>query len=341
MATSRRRLRSGLRKQFPLYSGEAIRNPLRNREHRRRRHWKRQTIRHPAWHHWQNSLCWCLIKYLSGFCFTLWPSCFTCEWNTPSSSLGIIWLFMPPSSRLPWDRKLKIPRDEVGGNQYTNIKICASEMGYYFPTSRETDVSGMKSFKILRTRTVCTKDLHVQFTVSIIESPPALAFSLYLWIVIQGQRPRQSSRQWGLGECESCRSFVRELLPEGWAILAKIFREYSGHVGERLVKVSVWLFKKPETFVSKIAQEHWVQPIPTGWIWLIRGGLTVEGDQDTWDAVLHWGNALKKLKNKKLSLVKLLGSSESISSLMDGPIGLKLSGCHLYIWKNIFQYIVL
>ena len=31
-------------------------------------------------------------------------------------------------------------------------------------------------------------------------------------------------------------SFVRELLPDG---RAKIFRDYSGHVGERLVKVSV------------------------------------------------------------------------------------------------------
>ena len=46
---------------------------------------------------------------------------------------------------------------------------------------------------------------------------------------------------------------------------------------------SARLFNKLETFVSEITWEPWVQHISTGRIRLIRGRMTVEGDQDTWD----------------------------------------------------------
>ena len=55
------------------------------------------------------------------------------------------------------------------------------------------------------------------------------------------------------------------------------FRVSSGHMGECIFIKSAWLFKKPETFVSKIAQGHWVLSILTGWIWLISGGLPFQG----------------------------------------------------------------
>ena len=49
-------------------------------------------------------------------------------------------------------------------------------------------------------------------------------------------------------------------------------------------KISL-IVQETGNFFSKIAWEHRVQYIPTGRFLLIRGGMTVEGDQDTWDTV--------------------------------------------------------
>ena len=47
-------------------------------------------------------------------------------------------------------------------------------------------------------------------------------------------------------------------------------------MGKCIFIKSACLFKKPETFVSKIDQEHWVQSILSARIWQI-----VEDNQDT------------------------------------------------------------
>ena len=46
--------------------------------------------------------------------------------------------------------------------------------------------------------------------------------------------------------------FLVKLLPGGWTNQAQTFRVSSGHGRERIFVKSAWLFKKPETFISKI-----------------------------------------------------------------------------------------